>query len=306
MITPVKEILKKAQEGGYAVGAFNTTNLETTQAIIEAAKEMNSPVIIQITEKTMEYAGGRMIYNIVKNMADMYAKNIPVGIHLDHGKSFEIIERCSEIGFGSVMYDGSRKSFSDNVAMTKKIVTFCHEKGLDVQGELGSVPYLGEMGSGEVDWDKYMTDPDQAKEFVEETGIDALAVAIGNAHGFVKERKIPDFARLEAIKERVSIPLILHGASDWENGNVKEVVKRGICCFNVDTATRVAFINSIIKTSCNSNNIAFDIRNVLGDAREEVKRVVIQKMNDFCSSGKCEVAHKKKDIFHGTPVDNEE
>ncbi|HMN19126.1 MAG TPA: class II fructose-bisphosphate aldolase, partial [Candidatus Moranbacteria bacterium] len=109
MITSVKEILANAQEGGYAVGAFNTTNLETTKAIIEAAKELRSPVIVQITEKTMEYAGGRAIFNLVKNCAEFYAPEIPVGIHLDHGKSMEVVQRCAEIGFPSVMYDGSRK-----------------------------------------------------------------------------------------------------------------------------------------------------------------------------------------------------
>lgn len=292
MITSVKEILTKAQQGGYAVGAFNTTNMETTRAIIETAREMQSPVIVQITEKTMDYAGGRMIFSIIKNMAELYAPEIPVGIHLDHGKSQDIIERCVNIGFPSVMIDGSRKSYVDNVALTKKIVDFCKEKGVTVQGELGSVPYIGEMEGGEVDWDAYMTDPDQAADFVKKTGIDTLAVAIGNAHGFVQERKEPDYERLEEIHKKVSVPLILHGASDWENGRVKEVIARGICCFNVDTATRVAFINSIIKTVHSRNEIAFDIRKILGDAQEEVKKTVRRKMEDFCSGGKCSILHK--------------
>ena len=288
MIVPVREILANAQKGGYAVGAFNTTNLETTQAIIGAAKELESPVIVQVTEKTLEYAGGRMILSIIKNMAELYAPHVQVGIHLDHGKSFEIVQRCADIGFTSVMYDGSRKIFDDNVTVTRKVVEFCHERGIDVQGELGNVPYLGEIGLGEVDWDQYMTDPIKAEKFVNETGIDALAVAIGNAHGFVIERPQPDLERLEAIRKRVSVPLILHGASDWENGRVKDVVARGICCFNVDTATRMAFVNSIIRSSCNTNdNIAFDVRKILGDAREEVKRAVMRKMVDFCSNGKC-------------------
>lgn len=306
MITSVKEILTNAQKGGYAVGAFNTTNMETTRAIIEAAKELESPVIIQITEKTMEYAGGRQIFNIVKNFAQMYAPEIPIGIHLDHGKSFDICKRCVEIGFNSVMIDGSRKKFSDNVAITKNVAEYCHENGVDVQGELGSVPYIGEMEAGEVDWDKYMTDPDQAAEFVEKTGVDALAVAIGNAHGFVHERKEPDFERLAKIREKVSVPLILHGASDWENGRVKDAVANGICCFNVDTATRVAFVNSIIKTVHQKDEIAFDIRKILGDAQEEVKKTVQQKMNDFCSAGKCSVsAHPKIEDIETTKSSDE-
>jgi ketose-bisphosphate aldolase len=291
MITSVKEILTKAMEGGYAVGAFNTTNMETTRAIIEAAKELNSPVIVQITEKTLDYAGSRQIFNIVKNMAEMYAPEIPIGIHLDHGKSFDICKSCAELGFNSVMIDGSRKNLSDNITITKNVVDFCHKMNIDVQGELGSVPYIGEMEGGEVDWDKYMTDPNEAAEFVEKTGIDTLAVAIGNAHGFVKERKEPDYERLEKIRAVVKVPIVLHGASDWENGRVKEVVKRGISCFNVDTATRVAFVNSIIKTVHSQNEISFDIRKILGDAQEEVKATVKKKMEDFCSSGKCSVSN---------------
>lgn len=292
MITSVKEILTKAKEGGYAVGAFNTTNMETTRAIIEAAKELRSPVVIQITEKTMEYAGGRQIFSIVKNMAELYAPEIPIGIHLDHGKSFDICKRCVEIGFNSVMIDGSRKKLKDNIEVTRNVVEYAHSKGVDVQGELGSVPYIGEMEAGEVDWDRYMTDPDEAAEFVEKTGVDTLAVAIGNAHGFVRERSVPDYERLEKIKAKISVPIVLHGASDWEKDRIDEVVKRGVSCFNVDTATRVAFINSIIKTVRSKNEVSFDIRRILGDAQEEVKKTVMKKMEDFCSSGKCVVTGK--------------
>lgn len=286
MITSVKEILLKAKEGGYAVGAFNTTNLETTRAIIDAAKELKSPVIIQITEKTLDYAGGRAIYNLVKNCAEFYAKEIPIGLHLDHGKSFEIVARCVEIGFTSVMYDGSRKSYTDNVANTQKIVQYCHKRGVDVQAELGNVPYIGEGEMGEVDWEKYMTNPEQAQAFVAETGIDTLAVAIGNAHGFFKERQEPDYDRLAAISANVNIPLILHGASDWENGRVKEVIERGICCFNVDTATRLAFVNSLTKSVREGADISFDLRKLLGEAREAVKQTVMTKMKYFGSDGK--------------------
>jgi ketose-bisphosphate aldolase len=286
MITSVKEILTKAKENGYAVGAFNTVNLETTRAIVEAAREMRSPAIIQVTEKTMEYAGGRGIFHLIKNNAEFYAPEIPIGIHLDHGKSFEIIQRAVAIGLTSVMYDGSRKDYADNLQMTKEIVEYCHEKGVVVQAELGDVPYIGEIGMGEVDWDKYMTDPGQAEEFVQKTGIDALAVAIGNAHGFFKERKEPDYDRLEIINKLVSIPLILHGASDWENGRVKEVIKRGISCFNVDTAIRLAFVSSLLNISQHPAYASFDIRAILSSAREAVEETVKDKMKIFGSDGK--------------------
>lgn len=285
MIVSVKEILTKAKAGGYAVGAFNTVNLETTRAIVEAAKEMKSPVVIQVTEKTMEYSGGRLIFNLIKNDVEFYAPEIPVGIHLDHGKSFDIIQHCVDIGFTSVMYDGSRRKFEDNSEMTKKVVDFCHSRGVEVQAELGSVPYVGETGSTEIDWSEYMTDPDKALRFIQETGIDALAVAIGNAHGFVRERTEPDLERLEKINEICGIPLVLHGASDWENGRVAEVIKRGIACFNVDTATRMAFVGSIIK-SLKEEESNFDIRKLLGEARDEIKEVVKRKIKYFGSEGK--------------------
>lgn len=287
MIINVKDILANAKKGGYAVGAFNTVNLETTKAIIDAAKEMRSPVIVQVTEKTMEYAGGRGIFNLIKDYAEFYAPNVPVGIHLDHGHSTEIIKRAVDIGFTSVMYDGSRKKYEDNLMITKEIVEYCHEKGVSVQAELGFVPYLGEVEISGSDWDKYMTDPGQAGDFVKKTKVDALAVGIGNAHGFFRERKIPDYPRLEIIdKDTGEIPLILHGASDWENGKVIEVIKRGVCCFNVDTGIRLSFVNSLVSNLKSQGAANFDIRQFLGEAMKAVEEVVKEKIKFFGSDGK--------------------
>lgn len=284
MIENVKTILEKAKAEKYAVGAFNTVNLETTRAIIETAKELSSPVIVQVTEKTFDYAGGRAIFHLIKNIAEFYAPDIPIGIHLDHGKSFEAVERAIEIGFESVMYDGSRKEYVDNCMMTKKIVEIAHKRGIVVQAELGNVPYLGEMQMENIEWDKYMTDPKQAEQFVNETGVDTLAVAIGNAHGFFRERDEPDYERLAEIAKRVSIPLVLHGASDWNNGRVQEVVKRGISCFNVDTAIRLAFIGGLREVLQNSEET--DLRKVLGEAKEHTKEAVKERMLIFGSAGK--------------------
>ena len=284
MIERTKDILTKAQSGGYAVGAFNTVNLETTRAIVAAAKEMKSPIIIQITEKTMEYAGGRGLFHLVKNEVEFYAPEIPVSIHLDHGHSMEIVERAIEIGFQSVMYDGSRKSFTDNSSMTKKVAEICHQKQIDIQGELGSVPYIGEGEIKNGGWDEYMTKPEEAERFVNETGIDALAVAIGNAHGFFQERKTPDFERLKKVRERVSIPLILHGASDWEGEHVKEAIDNGITCFNVDTAIRLAFINELVQEVKNQGDVSYDLRKLLGDSRKAVENVVKEKIKMFGSA----------------------
>lgn len=284
MLVNVKIMLEEAKAGKYAVGAFNTVNLETTHAIIEAAKELSSPVIVQLTEKTFDYAGGRAIFHLIKDIAEFYAADIPIGIHLDHGKNFEIVERAMDIGFTSVMYDGSRKDYADNLAATKKIVEIAHGRGIVVQAELGNVPYLGEMQMENIEWEKYMTDPDQAVQFVEETGIDTLAVAIGNAHGFFRERSEPDYDRLALIAERVSIPLVMHGASDWQNGRVKEVISRGISCFNVDTALRLAFIGGLREALRAEEET--DLRKVLTKAREHTKEAVKEKILAFGSAGK--------------------
>jgi ketose-bisphosphate aldolase len=286
MIVNVKDILADAKKGGYAVGAFNTVNLETTQGILKAASELRSPVIIQITEKTMNYTGGRAIFNLIKNIAEFYYPNVPVGIHLDHGKSFEVVQRAVEVGMTSIMYDGSRKNYADNVAMTSKIVDFCHDKGVHVQAELGNVPYFGEVGTVDVNWDDYMTDPAQAERFIEETKADALAVAIGNAHDFAKERDVPDYARLDMIRDTVDVPLILHGASDWTGERAKTVIEKGISCFNVDTAIRLAFVNSLINRVKNKEEMSFDIRKILGESRNQVENAVKEKIKIFGSDGR--------------------
>ena len=292
MIHGTKELLEAAQKGKYAIGAFNTINIETTRAILDAAVEEQSPVIIQMTEKTFDYAGGRAIFNYVKNVVEFYAKDIPVAIHLDHGKSFEVVERSIEIGFPSVMYDGSRKSYADNLRTMKKVVALARTKGVSVQGELGSVPYLGEVSMEDVDWNEYMTDPEQAETFVNETGIDTLAVAIGNAHGFFRERNEPDYERLSAIVSRVSLPLVLHGASDWQQERVAEVIKRGISCFNVDTAVRLAFIGGLRKMLDSGDET--DLRKILGTARDETKETIQKKIRMFGSSGKALRTHMEE------------
>ncbi len=286
MLTSVKEILTKAKKGKYAVGAFNTVNMEFTQAILEAAAEKKSPVIIQITEKTLNYAGGRNIFHMVKNIAEFYYPEIPFGIHLDHGKNMAVIQRAIKIGFPSVMYDASRKPYEDNLEETKRVVELAHQHQISVQAELGNVPNFGELDMNNIDWDKYMTDPEQAQDFVEKTGIDTLAIGIGNAHSFTKERSEPDYQRLERINDLVKVPLILHGASDWEGERAKKVIEKGISCFNIDTASRVAFIDQLRKTINSSKQTPYDVRATLGTAREAVKKRVKAKIELFGSTNK--------------------
>lgn len=287
MLEDVKSMLEKAKKGKYAIGAFNTVNLETTHAILAAAQELKSPVIVQITERTMEYAGGRAIFQLVKNLVEFYYQDIPVGIHLDHGKSVEIVEHAVDIGFPSVMYDGSRQPYADNFANTKKVVELCHANGVVVQAELGNIPYVGEVQiTSDEQWDQYMADPDQVVPFVEGTGVDTLAVAIGNAHGLTRERSVPDYARLERIAKSVSCPLVLHGSSDWEDDRIRAVIERGISCFNVDTSLRMAFIYSLTNTCKESEDISLDLRKVLGKARDVVKDAVKDKIRMFGSENK--------------------
>lgn len=284
MIVSVKDILNEAKAGNYAVGAFNTVNLETTQAILRVASELESPVIVQVTEKTLEYAGGRAIFHLISDVAESYYPQVPVGIHLDHGKSFELIERAVEIGFNSVMYDGSRKKYVDNVATTKRVVEFCHKKGVSVQGELGNVPYIGEVATQTIVWEDYMTNPEEACRFVEETGIDTLAVAIGNAHGFFPERPEPDYDRLQTLSRCVRLPIVLHGASDWDGERVEKVIRLGVSCFNVDTAIRLSFLSQLSQTLTSGSET--DLRSVLGTARESVEAAVRKKILLFGSNGK--------------------
>jgi len=281
MIETVHEMLGKARKEGYALGAFNVVNLETIHAVLSAAQELRSPVMLQFTESTMNYIGGRAIYHSIDNLARWYYPEVSLGIHLDHGKSVEIVEQCIDMGVPSVMYDGSRKEYTDNVEFTKRIVEKAHTKKVSVQGELGSVPYVSEGVSEESAWDAYMTDPDQALDFVEKTGIDTLAVAIGNAHGFTKERSQPDYDRLSEIAKRVSIPLVMHGASDWDEERVGEVVNRGVSCFNVDTNSRVAFVGNLAHSLKSLDGTNFDLRKILGDAQEAMKQSVREKIMMF-------------------------
>ncbi|MFA9262687.1 MAG: ketose-bisphosphate aldolase [Undibacterium sp.] len=285
MLISAKKILTEAQENGYAVGAFNTVNLETTWAILQAAADQRSPVIVQMTEKTFQYGGGHAMYHLVKNIADFYFPDIPLAIHLDHGRNLAVVREALAIGFKSVMMDASTLPYEENMEATATIVREAKSKGATVQGELGNVPYKGEVSDIEhMDWDKYMTNPAQADAYVRTTGVDTLAVGIGNAHGSFPERPTPDFDRLREIRERIKIPLVLHGASDWEGEKVATVIKLGVACFNVETATKTAFINSLRETL--PTNDAVDIRKILMPAREAFYEAVKKKMDLFGSTGK--------------------
>ncbi len=275
------DILHEAGRSGYAVGAFNTSITEIGQGIAGAARHLKKNCIIQVTPTSIEYVGEDIIGAIVQKTIEYNSGKAKIGFHLDHGKSFADVKvAIDKLGVDSVMIDASTKSLEENIALTKMVVDYAHQKGVAVQAELGRVPYIGRDGQT-VSWEEVMTKPEEAKRLVEETGIDALAVGIGNAHGFFRERKVPDWERLEKIKKLIpKTPLIMHGASDWDKEKVKNAVSRGIVCFNVDTDLRLAFISAVCNKVIPKCDL-IDPRKILEVARESVQIKVEEKIEMF-------------------------
>lgn len=281
MLTTTKQLLLDAQKGGYAVGAFNVENMEMVQAVVAAAEELQSPVIMQTTPSTVKYADLAYFYANVKTAAEK--ASVPVVMHLDHGSSFELAMQALRTGYTSIMIDGSHESFEDNIAVTKSVVDACHPSGVPVEAELGKV------GGKEDDLDggegNPYTDPQEAKQFVEATGIDSLAVAIGTAHGVYKGTPKLDVNRLSEIKEVVSIPLVLHGTSGVPDDAVKECIKRGICKVNYATDLRIAFSEGVNEV-LHENPDTIDPKKYNARGREKVKEYVMNKIKVCGSEGK--------------------
>ncbi len=282
MLVTGKEILEDAHKNNYAVGAFNVNNMEIVQAIIEAAEETNSPVILQASQGGLNYAGIEYIAALGK-VAARNAK-VPVALHLDHGTDFDQVMLCIRHGFTSVMIDGSRFEFEENIAITRKVVEVAHAVGVSVEAELGKIG--GTEDNVTVDErEATFTDPEEAKKFVEETNVDSLAIAVGTAHGLYKGEPKLDFDRIKAIKEIINIPLVLHGSSGVPDESIKKAVSLGINKINIDTDLRVAFTNAI-KDFLEKNPDNIDPRKILGPAREAMKEAVVEKMNLFGSAGR--------------------
>ena len=302
-----KEMFKKSMNEWFAIGAFNVNNMEIIQAIVDAASEENSPVILQASSSAIKYA--RPIYLKKMIEAAVEETNIPIVLHLDHGPDFETCKQCVDLGFTSVMIDGSKYSFEENVELTKKVVQYAHERGVVVEAELGKLAGI-EDDVNVSESDAMYTDPDQAKEFVERTGCDSLAIAIGTSHGAYKfkgEAKLR-FDILKQIKEKIpNTPIVLHGAStvipelvemcNKYGGNIpgakgvpdeilKEASISGVSKINVDTDLRLAMTASIRKVFAEDPS-AFDPRKYLTPARELIKQTVKHKIRDvFGSSNK--------------------
>ena len=283
MLTTLKSVLIRAKKGRYAVGAFNTSNLEISQAIIEAAEEMKSPVIISTSEKAIDYAGLSEISAIVYELAQKV--KVPVVLHCDHGRDLKIIKSCLDTGrYTSVMIDASHFDYKKNLALTKKIVSWAKPKQVSVEAELGAIAGVEDYIKSK---ESFFTDPEQARDFVKKTGIDALAVSIGTAHGLaedIKEEKL-DLKRLEQIEKLTKIPLVLHGASQGiPVSDLKKAIKLGIAKINIDTDLRLVFSDSLRKTL--KNKKIYDPRDILAPSREAVKKKVMQRMRLFGSINK--------------------
>ena len=304
MLVTNKDLMVPARKKGYGIGAFNTNNLEVVQAVAEAAVEEKSPAIVAVTPSAIKYGGLPYLSMIVRTAAELAP--VPMSLHLDHGEDFETAAKCVDAGFTSVMIDGSHLKFEDNIALTKRVVDVAHPKGVSVEAELGRLAGVEESTVEEKD--AILTDPDSAKAFVERTGVDALAVAIGTSHGAYKFKTEPklDFERLAQISREVSLPLVLHGASSvpkWiiekaakygaqlegakgiPEEHIQKAISMGIAKINIDTDLRLAFTATVREVLANSPK-EFDPRKILGPAKEAMKQVVKGKMRLFCSSGK--------------------
>jgi fructose-bisphosphate aldolase class II len=281
----IKNLLKDANRGKFALGAFNTQNLETTLAIMRAAEKNRAAFVMQVSEATIDYAGLESITEIIKTAAKKEMKRGRAALHLDHGKKFESIINCIKAGFSSIMMDASHLPFKENIAATRRAVQYAHKHGVFAQGELGRLAGIEDVVRV-AGHEAFMTHPDEAAEFVRKTGVDTLAVSIGNVHGIAKIRQgVPklDLERLKEIGKKVKVPLVLHGASGIPEEEIKKAIKLGIRIINIDTEIRLSFTDSLRKTLSGDKNI-FDPRKVLAPAIEAVEKVVADKMVMFGSA----------------------
>lgn len=274
-------MLKKAQEGKYAVGQFNINNLEWTQAVLEAAQENNSPVILGVSEGAMKYMGGaKVVADMVKALVETMDVKQPVALHLDHGSSFESCKAAIDAGFTSVMIDGSHHPIAENVEMTKQVVEYAHAKGVSVEAEVGTV---GGNEDGVVGGVKY-ADPQECL-MVTEVGIDALAAALGSVHGEYHGEPVLGFKEMEEIRDLTKMPLVLHGGSGIPEHQIKKAIELGHCKINVNTECQQSFTKKVREVLAN-DSVVYDPRKIIGPGRDAIKQTVTDKMIEFGSVNK--------------------
>jgi fructose-bisphosphate aldolase class II len=275
-----KEILQIALAQHFAVGAFNANNMEMVQAIIETAHEERAPVILQVSQGAIRYAGLDYAVGLVKIAAAQV--DVPVVLHLDHGTSYEQNVLCLRAGFTSLMFDGSKLPYEENIAITKKVCEIAHIAGIPVEAELGRVLQSTDGVTLE-EVEAAMTDPDQAKEFIERTGADSLAVAVGSVHAMKSREAGLDISRIEAIHQEIGVPLVLHGSSGVKHESVVEAIEHGICKVNVATYLNQAFVRGM-REGFEKHPDEVDPRKYLSIARENVKEAVREKIRLFKSN----------------------
>ncbi|MBQ7578802.1 MAG: class II fructose-1,6-bisphosphate aldolase [Synergistaceae bacterium] len=273
MLVTSRDLLLDAHKHKYAVGAFNVENMEMVLAVLRAAEETRSPVIMETSPGTVKFAGFDFYFANIKAAAER--SNIPVVCHLDHGNSFEMAALAVKTGYTSIMIDGSKLNFEENIALTSSVVKFCHAAKIPVEAELGRV---GGKEDDLINPDSNpFTDPDEAKEFIARTDCDFLAVGIGTAHGVYKGVPKLNFDILKKIHERVNIPLVLHGTSGVPDEQVIECIKLGICKVNYATDLRIAYTEGV-KRYINEHPGVFDPKKYAAEGIADVKNYVIQKM----------------------------
>ncbi|NBJ69695.1 MULTISPECIES: class II fructose-bisphosphate aldolase [Clostridia] len=282
-LVSMKEMLEKGKENGYAVGQFNLNNLEYAQAILQAAEEEKSPVILGVSEGAARYMGGfNVVVAMVKSLMDAYGTTVPVAIHLDHGSSFAKCAEAIHAGFTSVMIDASHDPLEENIAVTKKVVELAHLHGVSVEAELGTVG--GQEDDVVADGVIY-ADPKECKKLVEATGIDCLAPALGSVHGPYKGEPNLGFEEMEEILNTVHIPLVLHGGTGIPTKDIQRAISLGTAKINVNTENQIAQANKV-REVLNEKPDLYDPRKYLGPGRDAIKETVISKMREFGSSQK--------------------
>jgi len=282
MYISTTELLKDAQSKAYAVGAFNVYNMEGAKAVVEVAEEMNSPVILQLLPSALEI-GGKPLVSMCLSFAS--EAGVPVGVHLDHCSSASMIKFALECGIVSIMADGSNLEFTDNVTFTKKIVDMVGRTNSDgtVEAELGKLSGSEDGLSVEAQ-NGSLTKPQEAVQFIAETGVNALAVCIGNIHGHYHQTPQLDFARLQSIRESVSLPLVLHGTSGLPDDMISKSIGLGVCKFNVNTEVRTAYLEAVRQLIADNSRV--ELVQIINASIEAIKTPIREKIKLFCSVGR--------------------
>lgn len=279
-LVSMKEMLEKAKEGKYAVGQFNINNLEYIQAILQAAEEEKSPVILGVSEGAGKYMGGFIaVVYMVKGLIESYKITVPVAIHLDHGSSFEKCKEAVDAGFTSVMIDASHHPFEENIEITSKVVEYAHANGVSVEAELGTV---GGDEDGVIGGIMY-ADPEECRKMVEATAIDCLAPALGSVHGPYHGEPNLGFKEMKEISELADLPLVLHGGSGIPLKDIQKAISLGTAKINVNTENQIAQ-TAVIREVLDNDKKVYDPRKYMGPGREAIKETVIGKIRDFGSN----------------------